>query len=109
MYPSLMTDLLSVKADLPRTIALAAQHGFGGIDTSSRLLSDPALDRAATRDQMAQANLRPGYVSLSPGRVPVSETDFEAALAELPTVAKNAHTLGFRRPCRTAVPRNARL
>ncbi|WP_394792995.1 hypothetical protein [Armatimonas sp.] len=35
MYKSLMPEFLSVSASLPRATALAARHGFVGVDTSS--------------------------------------------------------------------------
>lgn len=104
MYKSLMTDLLSVKADLSRAIELSARHGFEGVDTGSGVLSRPRLDVQAARALLQQTGIRPGYVGLSPGRVPVPEPDWQAALAELPLVARQAQQLGFRRAVLVILP-----
>ncbi len=99
-----MTDLLGIKADLFQAIDLAAQYGFGAVDTRGALLAAPNLNAAQVRDQMARAGVRPGYVSLSPGRVPVPEPDWQAALAELPRVAQAAQSIGFRRTALVVLP-----
>jgi len=104
MYKSLMTDLLSVKADLSRAIELSARHGFGGVDTGSGVLSAPLLDVQAVCDLLEQTGVHPGYVGLSPGRVPVPGPDWQAALAELPLVAQRAQQLGFRRAVLVILP-----
>lgn len=104
MYKSLMTDLLSIKADLPHAIALSVRHGFPGVDTVSNVLSAPALDVQAVCALLQQTGIRPGYVGLSPGRVPVPESDWQAALAELPLVARRAQQLGFRRAILVVLP-----
>ena len=104
MFKSLMTDLVSVSADLPRGIALAARHGFGGVDTSAGALAAPDLDREAVRELLAETGIRPGYVGLAPGRVPAGEADWQAAMAQLPTVVARAQALGFRRAALVVLP-----
>lgn len=104
MYKSLMTGLLSIKADLPQSVELAARHGFGGVDTDSGSLLAPNLDVRAIQNRMRETGVRPGYVALSPGRVPAAEADLGAALAQLPAVAKRAQSLGFRRAALVLLP-----
>lgn len=104
MYKSLMTDLLSVKADLSRAIELAVRHRFGGVDTTSGMLSGPQLDIQAVCALLHRTGVRPGYVGLSPGRAPVPEPDWQAALAELPLVARRAQRLGFHRAVLVVLP-----
>lgn len=104
MYKSLLPDMLSVKADLPRTIELAAAHGFAGADAGAGMLAAPRFDVAAVRGSFEQSGIRPGYVMLSPVRVPVPETEWQAALAELPLVARRAQELGYTRSCLVMLP-----
>jgi sugar phosphate isomerase/epimerase len=104
MYKSLMTDLLSLSADLPRAIDLAARHGFGGVDTGAGALAAPDLNIDMVRDRLQRTGIRPGYVSLAPGRVPVPESDWQTALASLPLVAARAQSLGFRRAALVVLP-----
>ena len=104
MYKSLMTDLLSIEADLSRAIGLSARHGFEGVDAGSGLLAGPNLDVQAVCALLQQTGVRPGYVGLSPGRVPASAPDWRAALAELPLVAWRAQRLGFRRAVLVVLP-----
>ena len=104
MYTSLMPDLLSINADLSRAIDLAARHGFAGADTSGSLLAAPKIDLGTVKRRFEETGIRPGYVSLSPGRVPVPEPDWQTALAELPLVARRAQTLEFRRAALVVLP-----
>ncbi|MBC7807893.1 MAG: sugar phosphate isomerase/epimerase [Akkermansiaceae bacterium] len=104
MYTSLMTDLLSIKADLPRAIELAARHRFGGVDVGSGALGAPDMDVEAVREQFARAGVRPGYIGMSPGRVPVPESVWQIALAELPLVARRAQQIGYSRAALVVLP-----
>lgn len=104
MYASLMPELLSIHADLPRAIALAARHGFGGVDTQANHLTSPELDLDRVAYAMTAHNLRPGYFSLPLGRVPAAEAEWEKALASLPHVAVNAQRLGFERAALVVLP-----
>jgi len=104
MYKSLFPEFLSIKADWDRAISLAARHGFAGVDTSSAQIAAPDLDVARVRDLMAEAGVRPGYFGLAPGRLPVPDTDFRAALASLPLVAARAEQLGFTRAALVVLP-----
>ena len=97
MYKSLMPEFLSINASLPRAIELAAHYGFAGVDTSSGHLLAPELELEAVRKQLAETGIRPGYVGLSPGRIPVPDADWQAALVSLPEVARRAMQLGYRR------------
>lgn len=104
MYKSLLPEMLSIKADLVGSIELASRHGFVGVDATSGLLTEPILDVEAVRDLFRAKGIRPGYIGLSPGRVPVPEADWRAALAQLPTVAERAQRLGYRRAALVVLP-----
>jgi sugar phosphate isomerase/epimerase len=104
MYKSLMTELVSVTADISRSIDLAARYGFAGVDTGSGVLAAPDLDIDAVRDRMRETGVRPGYFGLAPGRVPVPQADWAAALAQAPLVARRAQALGFRRAALVLLP-----
>ena len=104
MYKSLMPEFLSVSASLPRAIALAAQHGFVGVDTSSVHLLAPELDLASVQSQLVESNVRPGYVGLAPGRIPPPDTDWQVALTSLPEVARRAALLGYTRAALVVLP-----
>ena len=99
-----MPDLLGVKADLFQAIDLAARYGFDAVDTRGALLAAPDLDTAAARYRMERSEIQPGYMSLSPGRVPVPEPDWRAALDELPRAAQNAQRIGYRRAALVVLP-----
>ena len=108
MYASLMPELLSLHANLPRAIALAARHGFGGVDTQANhltaLLTTPELEPHLIADTMAAHNLRPGYFSFQPGRVPAAEAEWQTALEALPAIAANAQKLGYERAALVVLP-----
>jgi sugar phosphate isomerase/epimerase len=104
MYKSLSTDLLSMRVDLPGAIELASRHGFAGVDTGPGWVTAPELDVKATRDLFQKTGTHPGYIGLAPGRVPVPEPDWQSALAQLPTVAKRAQQLGYRRAALVVLP-----
>ncbi|MES2460164.1 MAG: sugar phosphate isomerase/epimerase family protein [Armatimonadota bacterium] len=104
MYKSLMPELLSLSADLPRAIEMASRYGFDGVDTGSGTLADPSLDIGTVRDLLQQNGVRPGYFGLAPGRVPVPEDDWQTAVAGLPLVARNARALGFTRAALVVLP-----
>jgi sugar phosphate isomerase/epimerase len=104
MFPSLLPELVSLQADLPRAIDLAARHGFARVDTTAEHLAAPDLDPARVLDSFASANVRPGYFSLPPGRVPVPDADWNAALSRLPAVAERAWQLGYTRAALVVLP-----
>ena len=96
--------MLSIRADLPRTIEMAARHGFAGADAGAGMLAAPQFDVKVVREGLEQWGVRPGYVMLSPVRVPVPEAEWQAALAELPLVARRAEQLGYVRACLVLLP-----
>jgi predicted dehydrogenase len=104
MYKSLMPDLLSVPSDLPRAIDLAARYGFAGADTGSGVLAAPDFDLEAVKNRFETTGVRPGYMGLAPGRVPVPDTDWRTALEGLPLVAKRAQALGYTRAALVILP-----
>ena len=104
MFSSLMPELLSINADLPRAIALAARHGFGGVDTLANHLLAPGLDLDSVADALAEHSLCPGYLSLPPGRVPATDAEWKKALETLPLIATNAQRLGFARAALVVLP-----
>ncbi len=104
MFASLMPELLSINANLPRAIALAAAHGFGGVDTAANHLTDPELDLGLAANMMAEHNLRPGYFSFRPWRVPAADEEWQSALESLPAVAENARKLGYERAALVVLP-----
>lgn len=104
MYKSLFPEFLSINATLPEAIALAQRHGFVGVDTSAGHLLTPELDTATVQAQLRDSGVRPGYFSLAPGRIPTGEAEWQAALANLPEVARRASVLGYRRAALVLLP-----
>ena len=99
-----MTDMLSVDADLPRAMTLAARYGFGGVDASAKQLLAPDWNGSRIRDAMGTSHLRPGYIGLPPGRVPVSDADWQLALDSLPLIAERARMVGYQRAALVVLP-----
>lgn len=104
MYKSLMPELLSLPSDLRRAIDLASRYGFAGVDTGSAVLTAPDFDGGAVRRHLETAGVRPGYVGLAPGHVPVPDADWRTALVGLPLVVKRAQTLGYTRAALVVLP-----
>ncbi len=97
MFASLNTDLVSITASLADAIRLAARHKFGGVDCSASQLLATEFDLSSLRTAMNEGGLRPGYLSIPPGKLPSTPEDFEVAIALLPEIAKRASALGFTR------------
>lgn len=109
MFASLFPDLLSISATISDTIAMAAQHGFGGFDVNGMSLLGDRFDAEEINAAKDRAGLRTGYVGLPPGRLPVDDADWERALAALPTIAERARRIGFTRAGLVILPFHERL
>lgn len=106
MYTSLNTDMLSVSTNsLGEVIDLAARHGFDGVDASPGLLGKLSeADIDTLTEKFSATGRRPGYIGLPPGRIPVPEADWTAALEEIPSLAAKAASLGYTRAAYVLLP-----
>jgi sugar phosphate isomerase/epimerase len=105
MYSSLMPFMLGIHPSFAESIELAARHGFAGVDVNGEsLLSLTPQDIEHLRERFAQTSTRPGYVALPPGRLPVSQKDWDEAIAHWPRIARIASELGYTRSALVLLP-----
>lgn len=106
MYPSLMPDLIGIAAGPAESVAIASRAGFVGLDLRFNKFADDIerLDPEAFGDAMGAAGLRPGYCSITPQKLNVSDEDWARELADVPRRARLAHALGYRRATSVVVP-----
>ena len=106
MYPSLMPDLIGIPSGPAESVAIASRAGFVGLDIRFNKFANQIekLDTEAFADAMAAAGLRPGYCSITPQKLNVSQEDWEREMADVPRRAKLAHALGYRRATSVVVP-----
>lgn len=99
MYSSLMADLIAVRVDPDRSVALAKQFSFAGVDLrlSSQLewIDKFGVERLA--EQMQESGLRAGYGSMLTRTLSARPDDWGAAMSRLPRVCRAAQALGYRR------------
>ena len=89
---------------IAHSIEKAAHHGFMGIDIGPGELAKHDVDIEYLQDKLIGLNITPGYIMLSPIRVPAPDPVWREALNELPLVAKRAEQLGFRRAAIVVLP-----
>jgi sugar phosphate isomerase/epimerase len=105
MFPSLMCDLVGIRANPAQAIELAATHGFGGVDLlSEELLHLSDADISALNERFAQTGLKRGYISLIPNRIPVPDDDWNNAARNWRRVAEVARQLGYTRTALVLLP-----
>lgn len=106
MYTSLMTDLIGVDADPMRSVALAARHGFEGVDLRIRDDADAieAVGPDVIADEMCSLAVRPGYCSLLPGKIGCDDETWRIAFKQLPYKASLAERLGYTRTTTVILP-----
>lgn len=106
MYPSLMPDLIGISAGPAESVAIAARAGFVGLDLRFNKFADEIerLDADAFADAMAAAGLRPGYCSITPQKLNVSDEEWSREMADVPRRARLAHQLGYCRATSVVVP-----
>ncbi len=80
---------------LDEKIRLAKTHGFGGVDVSVGANMSPA-DADAIREKLSAARLKAGMFGM-PAGLYASDSDFEAGLVKLVTIAPLAKRVGVLR------------
>lgn len=111
MYPSLMADLVGISAPPDQGAAIAATHGFVGMDL--RLthylgwLENYGPERYA--EVLAQHGLRPGYGSMLTRTLSASKAEWDHMFEQLPRIARLAQTIGFTRAGVVVLPFDDRL
>jgi sugar phosphate isomerase/epimerase len=101
MFASLNTNMIGHPMPPAEAIALAARHGFDGVDLNADALEQPE----ATRDLLDEAGLRPGRVmGLLPGKTDADDAAWDAALDRLDDLAARAATAGLRRTTLVVLP-----
>ncbi len=105
MYPNLNPDMIGIRANLPKTIALAQEYGFEGVDFSiveaADLVDAHGLDYA--RDLFASANVRPGAWGF-PVDFRRDEAIWRQGLEALPRLARMAQALKCERTATWIMP-----
>jgi sugar phosphate isomerase/epimerase len=106
LFPSLMPDLIGITAGPAESVAIASRAGFAGLDIRFNRFTDEIerLDAEAFADAMGAADLRPGYCSLTPQKLNVSDEEWSREMADVPRRAALAHKLGYRRATSVVVP-----
>src|SRR6478672_10597269 len=107
MFASLMPDLLGVMVYDPfEVMALAERFGFEGVDLRmDRAASFLAGDGAERfKRELSERGLRPGYCSVTAGRVSVPEEEWRGSVARLPELARLARSLGYTRAATVVLP-----
>ena len=111
MFASLMADLIAIRVTPDRSIALAQQFGFGGVDLrlASQLewIEQFGADRLAA--MIVEAGLQPGYGSMLTRTLSARTEDWDAAMERLPRVCRVAQTLGYQRAGVVVMPFDDRL
>lgn len=105
MFISLAPATIGVKADLARSIDLAARHHFTGVDFSIREAADIADAQGidTVRAMFDEAGVRPG-IWMFPVNFRQDEATWQADLDELPRLAKTAAELGVLRTATYIIP-----
>lgn len=101
-----MPDLIGIAAGPAESVAIASRAGFVGLDLRFNRFADEieALDAECLADAMAAAGLRPGYCSITPQKVNVSEEQWTLEMADVPRRARLAADVGYRRATSVVVP-----
>jgi sugar phosphate isomerase/epimerase len=95
-----MPDMIGANVDPFATIDLCARHGIAGIDLRLDRFDTLFEGRAAVARftmLLAEKQLRPGYVSILPGKVNVDQPEWDRGIARLPKHARLTRDLGYTR------------
>ncbi len=111
MYPSLMADLVGVDVLPDRSVTLAAEHGFGGVDLRlTRYLGllenygpEKFVEHMKTRSVVA------GYGSMLTRTLAAPADEWDHMIEQLPRIARLAQQLGFTRAGVVVLPFDDRL
>lgn len=107
VFKNLNLGALGHSASFERAVALAAAHGFAGIDLDMAFLSRMAAEKSpqAARDWFAATGLRVGGIGLNlKWRESDSDADFEASLRALDAEAALAASFGCTRVATWVMP-----
>lgn len=111
MYPSFMADMVGINSAPDQSVALAAQHGFAGVDLRLTHYLGWLEQYSAERfvELMAEQGVRPGYGSMLTRTLSASADEWEHMLEQLPRIARLAQALGFTRAGVVVLPFDDRL
>lgn len=106
MYASLMPDLIRIDSTPMGSVAIASTAGFAGIDIRLNKFADEveAIGVDALKAAMADAGLQPGYSSITPQKIAVSDDDWREGMAGVPRRAELAQQLGYARATSVMLP-----
>jgi sugar phosphate isomerase/epimerase len=95
-----MADMVGANVDPMETARLCARHGIEGVDLRLDRFQNEFPDARAIeqfRECLSTNRLRPGYVSILPGKINVDEPEWAAGMSRLPRLAQLARDLGYTR------------
>ena len=106
MYASLMPDLIRVDSEPMESVAIASTAGFHGIDIRLNRFAEDVDEMGVEHlnAAMADAGLRPGYSSITPQKIAVSEDEWREGMAGVPRRARLAEQLGYTRATSVVLP-----
>lgn len=111
MYPSLMADLVGIDVTPDRSVQIAAEHGFAGVDLRlahcQGWLERYGVDRMA--DHMREHGVQPGYGSVLTRTLSSPQDEWQDLLSRLPRIACLARSLGYTRAGVVVLPYDDRL
>ncbi|MBZ0173006.1 MAG: hypothetical protein K8E66_11535, partial [Phycisphaerales bacterium] len=101
-----MPDLIGIAAGPAESVAIASRAGFAGLDLRFNRFADEieSLDPECLADAIAAAGLRPGYCSITPQKINVSDEQWSLEIADAPRRARLAAQIGYRRATSVVVP-----
>ncbi|MEL7483775.1 MAG: sugar phosphate isomerase/epimerase family protein [Planctomycetota bacterium] len=88
------------------SVAIASAAGFLGIDIRLNTFADDVEESGveSLKSAMEDAGLRPGYSSITPQKIAVSEADWLEGMAGVPRRAAFAERLGYTRATSVMLP-----
>lgn len=101
-----MPDLIAIEAEPAESVGLARDAGFQGLDIRFNRFTDAVLSYGIDRlrDEMAEADLRPGYSSLTAQKIGIDSDEWNREIADLPRRAAVARDLGYKRATSVVLP-----
>lgn len=111
MYPSLMADLVGIDALPDRSVKLASEYGFVGVDLRLTRYLGWLENYGAERfvDHMKAHRVRAGYGSMLTRTLAASADEWDHMIEQLPRIASLAQQLGFSRAGVVVLPFDDRL
>lgn len=100
MYSSLMADMVGANVTPVETAKLCARYGIEGVDLRLDRFESTFANSAAVsefNDLLKRSRLRPGYVSILPGKINVDDAEWSAGMSRLPKLARLSRDLGYTR------------